>query len=108
MNAKQTRTLVNATDAQLLVDLFTALIEFLKDSVDSAYSNESIASCQKSCELELENLNQWQKIDLEGMGYLFAPSGDLQEFSITNNWTGAYLTLSKTFDVIHKKYSTFS
>lgn len=47
-------------------------------------------------------LRDKNKKGLESLGYLFAPTGTLQEISMQNDWIQEYLNLSLKFDTLYE------
>ncbi|MFB9077773.1 hypothetical protein ACFFLS_00330 [Flavobacterium procerum] len=56
---------------------------------------------------EIENLlREKNNKALELLGYLFAPTGTLQEISMQNEWIQEYMNLSSEFDTLYKILKT--
>ena len=73
-------------------------LSLLRESESSAWAGLSIEEVIHQIEEELDKARNSQPTDLKRLGFLFAPTGALQETSIDNGWANEFLEISKTID----------
>ena len=82
-------------------DLAKALeqtVNFLKHSEDSFWSALSVEEIIEQLENELNKIKNSQQVDGKRLGYLFAPTGCIQDVSIDNGWGSDFIELSGVID----------
>jgi hypothetical protein len=85
-------------DIDNLVWALEKTLLFLQESDSSFWSSLSVQEIIYELESELDKAKNLQQVDLKRLGFLFAPTGVLQETAIDNNWALQYLELSKIID----------
>ena len=73
-------------------------LSLLRESESSAWAGLSVEEVIRQLEDELDKARNSQPTDLKRLGFLFAPTGALQETSIDNGWANEFLEISKTID----------
>lgn len=71
---------------------------FLGQSKESFWSALSVPEIIRQLEDEIHKINSSQLIDPKRLGYLFAPTGCMQDISIDNGWADEFVELSKIVD----------
>ncbi|MBK9210853.1 MAG: hypothetical protein IPL71_22255 [Anaerolineales bacterium] len=73
-------------------------ILFLGSSEDSLWSSLPVEEIIKQLKDELDKVKNFRKVDEKRLGYLFAPTGCIQEISIENGWGNEFLELSNAMN----------
>jgi len=73
-------------------------LSLLGESKSSDWAGLTVEEVIRQLEDELDRARNSQPMDLKRLGFLFAPTGTLQEISIDNDWANEFLEISKTID----------
>ncbi|OPH47269.1 hypothetical protein BC351_12275 [Paenibacillus ferrarius] len=86
----------------LLVDLLWEVRKLIDSpNTDITWSNyRSVEEVLSACDTYIERLNENDKSVVTELELLFAPTGSLQEISISSGWSNEYIGLSSRFDDI--------
>jgi len=85
-----------------IIDLLTEINDFLKiHHIDFNWSGyRNIESLLAEINTYIISLNNLDHSSIKNINVLFAPTGPLQELSISNGWTDYYIDLSNRYDNI--------
>ena len=86
-----------------LVSVLSEIQALLQKSENSDWATQTPEQINALLSAQIENLNQGRKVDKEELALLFAPTGDIQETAMANNWSEKYLSLSSKLDVLMEK-----
>ncbi|MBU1171701.1 MAG: hypothetical protein KKD44_19280 [Proteobacteria bacterium] len=76
------------------------IVNFLEDSQESIYANESPKDLLKVANTNLKSVQISGRLsNPELMVNMFLPTASLQEIAIDNGWGSQYIELSKHFDM---------
>jgi hypothetical protein len=81
-----------------LVSALERIIELLENSEDSDWSNLTAGELAKVLSKELSKIKNNQEFDKREIAILFAPTGNIQETAIWNDWHKEYLEISEVID----------
>jgi len=82
-----------------MIRVLTHLAEFLQNSEESLYAEETPEQLLKIVNVNLTSMQTSGTFDcLEKMQSLFLPTASLQDISIDNGWGEQYIELSKDFE----------
>ncbi|HVN14732.1 MAG TPA: hypothetical protein VMT73_03250 [Anaerolineales bacterium] len=81
-----------------LVFALERTLYFLRQSQPSVWSRLSCEEAIGQLEIQLDKIKNSGSFDLATLKILFAPTGPLQEISISSNWSNEFIELSKTID----------
>jgi hypothetical protein len=81
-----------------LVDVLQRCQVLCLGSRDATYASRSASEVVVVLELEINAIERGKEPNRVELKSLFAPTGDLQETSIVNDWADEYLFLSSRFD----------
>ncbi|MFX3633579.1 MAG: hypothetical protein ACE3L7_24825 [Candidatus Pristimantibacillus sp.] len=86
----------------LLVDLLWEVRKLIDSpDTDVTWSNyRSVEEALSALNTYINRLNKGDKSVFSEIQLLFAPTGSLQEISISNGWSNEYIELSSRFDHI--------
>ena len=73
-------------------------ISFLRNSQSSDWAGMSVGELILELESEIERIKNSKAADAKRIGFLFAPTGPIQEISIDNGWGDEFLRLSEIVD----------
>lgn len=82
-------------------DLSSALREtilFLQNSQSSDWAGMSVEEMIHELEAILAGLEKAQFVDVQQLGFLFAPTGSIQETAIDNGWVDDFLRIAAIVD----------
>ena len=85
-------------DINTLISSLEGTISFLQNSQPSGWANMSIEEIIQELESEIAKAKNFQPIDAKLLGFLFAPTGAIQETSIDNRWGDEFLRISEIVD----------
>ena len=81
-----------------LVSALEETLSHLRRSQSSVWAEMTVEEIVAKLESELVKAKGSQQIDEKLLGFLFAPTGAIQEVSIENGWTTEFLHLSEVVD----------
>jgi hypothetical protein len=81
-----------------VIQVLEKTIFFLRQSATSQYARFSVEELISQLEYELDKIKKFNLIDRERLGYLFAPTGSLQDTSIDNGWGRNFLSWQNIFE----------
>jgi hypothetical protein len=84
-----------------IAELIRALeetISLLQESQSSDWAGLSVAEICAELEAEILKVTSSQPIDTKRIGFLFAPTGAIQETAIDNGWGDQYLRIASIID----------
>lgn len=86
----------------LLVDLLWEVRKLIDTpNTDVTWSEyRTVEEVLSALDTYIKRLNQLDKLVVSELELLFAPTGSLQEISISSGWTNEYIELSSRFDDI--------
>ena len=82
-------------------ELSTTLQEtilFLQNSQSSDWASMSVEEIIQELESMLASLKNAQFVDIQHLGFLFAPTGAIQETAIDNGWGDDFLRIASIVD----------
>ena len=86
-----------------LVTILENIKDRITDASDMGWTYYDTAQdLRNELDTYISQLNQGNMQAMEKINFLFAPTGSLQEHSISNNWAEEYLALSGKFDEIYE------
>jgi hypothetical protein len=85
-------------EIEKLIHALEETIMFLRTSRPSDWANMSIEEIIQELEAEIARARNLQPIDAKLLGFLFAPTGAIQETSIDNGWGDDFLRISEIVD----------
>jgi hypothetical protein len=89
--------------SQELISIIQSIKNKITDTSDMSWTYyNSAQELRNELDAYISQLDQGKTEALEKLNFLFAPTGTLQEHSISNNWSEEYLTLSGKFDNIYE------
>lgn len=83
------------------MDIAAALrrtLELVLSSRTSGWASESVEEIAEQLRIVISALEAGTPMDRRGLGFLFAPTGAIQETSIDNGWGNEFLSLSQVVD----------
>jgi hypothetical protein len=85
----------------LLGEVLAASIELVSlEDNDFAWSSwEGKAAAVQELEAHLATLHSGNRLDLHSLSVLFAPTGPMQELSLSSGWGEAFVKLASYFDM---------
>ncbi len=86
-----------------LKDAVQDTIGHLRESEESVWSHRAPNEIIRILESELQKSGGHELLDLKTIALLFAPTGDIQEISMTNGWSDEYLEISQVVDTYTKR-----
>jgi hypothetical protein len=89
-------------EIEKLISVLEEILVYLRRSESSDYSNTSVEEMIEKLETELAKAIGSQPVDAESLGFLFAPTGPIQETAIDNGWGDEYLRISDVVDQFTK------
>ena len=81
-----------------LISVLEETIELLGNSQSSDWAPMSVEEIIQELEAEIAKIKNSQPIDARLLGFLFAPTGAIQETSIDNGWGDDFLRISESID----------
>ncbi|MCA9013759.1 MAG: hypothetical protein KDA77_00380 [Planctomycetaceae bacterium] len=87
-------------DKQALLTVLQQCRELTLASNDSDWSWMDVPKIIDSLDRSIRILQESRPLDLNELRFLFAPTGPLQETSMSNNWSDEFLLLAEQFDNI--------
>jgi hypothetical protein len=81
-----------------LISVLEETISFLNNSYSSDWANMSVEEIIQGLESEITKIKNCQAIDISLLGFLFAPTGAIQETAIDNGWGEDFLRFSEIID----------
>jgi len=81
-----------------LISALEDTIAFLRNSQASDWAHRSVGEIVQELEAEIVKIKISQPIDAKLLGFLFAPTGAIQETSIDNGWGKDFLRISEIVD----------
>jgi len=85
-------------DAKKLISALEETISFLHNSQSSDWAPMSVEEIIQQLEAEIAKIKKSQPFDARLLGFLFAPTGAIQETSIDNGWGDDFLRISEIVD----------
>ncbi len=73
-------------------------ILFLQNSQSSDWASMSVEELVHELESSLASLKNLHFVDVQHLGFLFAPTGPIQETAIDNGWGDDFLRLAAVVD----------
>ncbi len=86
------------TGIHTLISALERTIELLESSKDSDWSNLTADELAETLKKELSKIKNNRDFDKFEIAVLFAPTGNIQETAMRNNWHREYLKISTTID----------
>jgi hypothetical protein len=82
-----------------MIAVLSRVKELLAQSQESLWASRTPAEVVAVLDRELRSLTESSCLrDKTELAYLFAPTGQIQEISLANQWSDEYLELSSRFD----------
>ena len=91
-------------DSSSLLRVLERCRELVANSENSDWSCMDVPDILESLDAGLNAVNAETRPDVDELTLLFLPTGPLQETSMSNGWTGEFLTLSSEFDALIAKW----
>jgi hypothetical protein len=85
-------------EIETLVRALEETISFLRKSQSSDWASMSVEEIIEELESESAKAENSGPIDAKRLGFLFAPTGVIQETSIDNGWGDDFVRISKIVD----------
>ena len=85
-------------EIEKLISTLEDTIAFLRNSQSSAWAQMSVEEIVQALEAEITKLMISQPMDAKLLGFLFAPTGAIQETSIDNGWGNDFLRIAAIVD----------
>ena len=85
-------------EIEKLISALEGTISFLQNSQSSAWAPMSVEEIIQELEAEITKIENSQPIDTRLLGFLFAPTGAIQETSTVNGWGADFLRISEIVD----------
>jgi len=85
-------------EVEKLISALEEILIFLRDSESSDYSHTSVEEIIDKLESELAKATTSQPVNTKLLGFLFGPTGPIQETAIDNGWGMEYLRISDVID----------
>jgi hypothetical protein len=85
-------------ELKILNSALEETISFLRNSQSSDWAGMSVEELILELESEIESIKNSQSADAKRIGFLFAPTGPIQEISIDNGWGDEFLRVSEIVD----------
>jgi hypothetical protein len=76
------------------------IIKYLSQSKDSIYANKSVFEINESIKAIINKINNENKIEINIIKMLIAPTGSLQEISIDNGWGEEFIKITNEIEKI--------
>lgn len=83
---------------QKLILAIEKTIQLLDQSEDSDWSSLTAVEIKKLLEAELQKIRNQQEFDKTELNVLFAPTGNIQETAMWNEWHKEYLKIADIVD----------
>jgi hypothetical protein len=85
-------------EIEKLISALEDTIAFLRKSQSSDWAHMSVEEIVQELEAEIARIKISQPMDTKRLGFLFAPTGAIQETSIDNGWGDDFLRISVIVD----------
>ena len=85
-------------EIERLISALEETISLLRNSQSSEWSTLSVEELIRSLEAEVGKAKNAKPMDINLLDCLFAPTGAIQEISISNGWGTMFLRLSEVVD----------
>ena len=85
-------------EIEKLISALEETISFLQNSQSSDWAPMSVEEIIQELEAEIAKIKNSQPMDARLLGFLFAPTGAIQETSIDNGWGDDFLRISAIVD----------
>ena len=85
-------------EIEKLISALEDTIAFLRQSQSSDWAHMSVEEIVQALKAEIAKIMSSQPIDAKRLGFLFAPTGAIQETSIVNGWGDDFLRISAIVD----------
>lgn len=85
-------------EIEKLISALDETISLLRKSQPSDWANMPVEEIIAKVEAEITWARNSQTFDSNLLGFLFAPTGAIQEMAIDNGWTEEYLRISEIVD----------
>ena len=85
-------------EIEKLISALHETIVFLQNSQSSGWATMSVEKIIQELESEIAKTKNSKPIDTKTLGFLFAPTGVIQETSIDNGWEDDFLRISNIID----------
>ena len=92
------------TDTESLRSLLARCRELVAGSEDFVWSGMDAADIRQSLDAGMVSITGNSKPDVGELTLLFAPTGPLQETSISNDWSEEFLAIASEFDALIAKW----
>lgn len=88
---------------EALIGALRRTLELIASSQSSSWSPDDVKEIIQQLEAAIAALRSGVPVDRARLGFLFAPTGPIQETSIDNGWADEFLTLSQAVDELLAK-----
>lgn len=95
----------SSIDQQALLKVLEDVRLFTSESEDSGWAHTNLANIDALLDLAINELQNGRLPNLSDLRLLFAPTGSLQETSLSNGWANTFLMLAEEFDRIIGQHS---
>ena len=85
-------------EIEKLISALEEAISLLQSSQSSNWANVPLDEIIRNLESEIDKAGRSQPINKRHLGFLFAPTGAIQETAIDNGWGEEFLRLSEIID----------
>ncbi|MBL8099429.1 MAG: hypothetical protein JNK81_09615 [Anaerolineales bacterium] len=85
-------------EIEKLLSALKETLTYLNNSESSVYSNRSVNEIIQDLEKIILEINKSQRYNKAHLGFLFAPTGAIQDTSIDNGWGDKFLEISSVVD----------
>ena len=85
-------------EVEKLISALEETVTFLQNSHSSNWANMPVEEIIQGLESEIAKAKNSQPIDAKLLGFLFAPTGAIQDTAIDNGWGDEFLRISDIVD----------
>ncbi|MFT3896025.1 MAG: hypothetical protein QM730_30790 [Anaerolineales bacterium] len=85
-------------EIERLISALQELIALLRESRSSDWASKSVQEIMRDLESEIDKAVNLQPISKGHLGFLFAPTGAIQETAIDNGWGEEFLRIAEIVD----------
>lgn len=85
-------------EIEKLISALQETVSFLQNSQSSGWAPMSVEEIIQELESEIAKAKISKPIDTKSLGFLFAPTGAIQETSIDSGWGEDFLRISNIID----------
>jgi hypothetical protein len=83
-----------------IIEELNNTLKYLKNSDDAPFSNKTVEEIANILNETINQIRKNENYNNDEIKILFAPTGDIQETAIKNNWINEYIKIAEKMDNI--------